>query len=116
MMILSEGRGRMLRLKQGDAVRIVKRSPSAADVKSGLYYHYYGGLAGTVFKLYGNGETAQAAVDVDIETLPEDVARRHLETRDRMRADLTGEARRQSAPGGEYEFKLRYVVLVAVAD
>src|SRR5579883_2918792 len=106
----------MLRLKEGDAVQIVKRGVTSADAKSGLYYGYYGGLTGVVFKLYGSGESAQAAVDVDLESLPEEVAKRHLETRDRMRETLTGDAKRQSGPGGEQEFRLRYVILVGVAD
>lgn len=103
----------MLRLKEGDPVRLVSRTPTPADTKSGLYYGYYAGLFGTVFKLYGRGETAQAAVEVAIESLPEDVARRHLEVRDRMRAGMTGETRRA---GAEHAFRLRYVILVAVSD
>jgi hypothetical protein len=106
----------MLRVKEGDRVLIVQRVPTAADVKSGLYYSYYGGLSGTVFKIYGKGETAQAAIDIDLESLPEDVARRHLNTRDEMVSHLTGEAKRASLPGGEHPFRLRYVLLVAVAD
>ncbi|HLK58337.1 MAG TPA: hypothetical protein VKU00_17350 [Chthonomonadaceae bacterium] len=106
----------MLRFKEGDRVRLVDRVPTPSDVKSGLYYGFYRNLAGTIFKLYGSGEGAQAAVEVDIATLPEEVAVRHLETRDRMRSQLTGEAKRASAPGGEAEFHLRYVILVALTD
>ncbi|HLV81158.1 MAG TPA: hypothetical protein VKT32_12800 [Chthonomonadaceae bacterium] len=102
--------------KEGDRVRIVRRPATPADAKTGLYYGYYGGLSGTLFKLYGRGEAAQAAVEVDLESLPEDVARRHLEVRDQMRAALTGAARRASAPGAEHEFRLRYVLLVALTD
>lgn len=106
----------MLRVKEGDRVRIVQRVPTAADIKSGLYYSYYGGLSGTVFKIYGKGETAQTAIDIDLESLPEDVARRHLNTRDEMLSHLTGEAKRASQPGGERPFRLRYVLLVSIAD
>ena len=102
--------------KEGDRIRIVRRPPTSTDAKTGLYYGYYGGLSGTLFKLYGRGEGAQAAVEIDLESLPEDVARRHLEVRDQMRAALSGEARRASAPGAEHEFRLRYVILVAVSD
>lgn len=102
--------------KEGDRVRIVSRPPTPADTKTGLYYGYYGGLSGTLFKLYGRGEGAQAAIEVDLESLPEDVACRHLEVRDQMRSALTGEAKRASAPGAEHEFRLRYVILVAVSD
>ncbi len=106
----------MLRLKEGDAVRIVDREPTQADLRSGLYYNHYRNLAGTVFKLYGAGESQQAAVDVGLESLPVEVAARHREVTDQMRANLTGEARRGSGPGGENEFRLRYVVLVSSAD
>ena len=106
----------MLRLQEGEAVKIVERPAVAADAKSGLYFAHYKNLSGTIFKLYGSGETQQAAVDVDLETLPEDVSRRHLETRDAMYQSLTGDAKKQSAPGMPGEFRLRYIVLVGVAD
>ena len=106
----------MAAFKEGDRVCIVERTPTAADTKSGLYYGYYRGLIGTIFKIYGNGDTAQAAIEIDPDSLPEDVSRRHLETRDRMLDSLTGEAKRASVPGAENEFRLRYVILVAIAD
>lgn len=106
----------MIRFKEGDPVCIIDRAATSADTKSGLYYGFYRNLAGTVFKLYGSGDTAQAAVEVDIASLPEEIAVRHLETRDRMRDQLTGEAKRAAMPGGETPFHLRYVILVALAD
>jgi hypothetical protein len=106
----------MLRLKEGECVRIVERVATAADIKSGLYFNHYRNLAGTVFKLYGDGATQQAAIDIAIESLPEELAERHREQTEKMRAGLTGEARRNGGPGGDNEFRLRYVVLVAVND
>ena len=106
----------MQRWKEGDRVRIMERSATSADTKTGLFYNYYAGLTGTVFKLYGNGPTSQAAIEVDIVSLPDDVARRHREVRDQMFSTLTGEARRQSLIGGEHEFNLRYVILVGIGD
>ena len=106
----------MLHLKEGEAVRIVDRASIAADTKSGLYYGHYKNLEGVVFKLYGSGDAQQAAIDVALDSLPEDVARRHLETRDLMFNSLTAEARKQSAPGQPGEFRLRYIVLVNVGD
>lgn len=106
----------MLRLKEGDHVRIVDRPTTSADAKSGLYYSHYRNATGTVFKLYGAGETAQAAIDMDLESLPEEVSRRHMDMQNQMRSSLTGEAKRQSAPGAEQEFRLRYISLVAVSD
>ncbi len=106
----------MLRLQEGEAVKIVERPAVAADAKSGLYFSHYRNLSGTVFKLYGTGETQQAAIDVDLDSLPEDVSRRHLETRDLMYQSLTGDAKKLSAPGTPGEFRLRYIVLVSIAD
>ena len=106
----------MLRLKQGDSVKIVDRAATAADMKAGLFYNHYRNLAGTVFKLFGNGETQQAAIDVPLANLPAEMADRHLELTDKLRASLTAEARRGSGPGGENEFRLRYVVLVSIGD
>src|SRR5437868_1908040 len=106
----------MIRFKEGDRVRIADRPTTPADAKTGLYYGFYRNLSGTLFKLYGSCYSAKTANEIDIATLPEEVATRHLETRDRMRENLTGEAKRASAPGGETEFHLRYVVLVALSD
>jgi hypothetical protein len=106
----------MQRWKEGDRVRITERTATPADTKTGLYYNYYAGLTGTVFKLYGNGPGTQAAIEVDITSLPDDVARRHREVRDQMLSSLTGDARRQSLVGGAHEFNLRYVILVGIGD
>ena len=106
----------MLRLKDGDRVRVAARPATPADAKSGLYYNHYSNLSGTVFKVYGSGETAQIALDVDLDCLPEEVVARHLGLRDKMRAELTGEAKRMSAAGADCEFRLRYVILVSVCD
>lgn len=103
----------MLRLKQGDAVRIVARNANSADARSGLYYNYYRGLLGTVFKLYGKGETTLAAVDIDVASLPADVARRHLEITEEMQPERSG---RRGALNDDAPFRLRYVILVAVTD
>jgi hypothetical protein len=107
----------MTRWKEGDRAQIVDRAATAADTKSQLFYNHYRNLTGTVLKLYGAGDTAQAAVDVDLETLPEEIAARHRETRDRMGESLPAAARRPASgtPPGE-PFRLRYVILVNVPD
>lgn len=106
----------MLRLKEGDAVQVVDRAATAADVRSGLFYNYYRNLSGTVFKLYGSGETQQAAVEVDQNTLPVEVVERHQATRNQMCGTGPGETKRQRAQTGDQEFHLRYVILIASAD
>jgi len=107
----------MIRWKEGDRAQIVDRAATAADTKSQLYYNHYRNLTGTVLKLYGSGETTQAAIDVDLETLPEEIAVRHRETRDRMGENLPGAARKSAAGAPPEEpFRLRYVVLVSLPD
>ena len=106
----------MLRLKIGDRVRIIDRPTSPADTKSGLFYNYYRNLTGTVFNVFGKDATAQVAIEVDLDVLPAEVAKRHYEVRDQMRNTLSGEAKRAAAPGAEHEFRLRYVILVALPD
>lgn len=106
----------MIRWKEGDRAQIVDRAATAADTKSQLFYNHYRNLTGTVLKLYGTGETAQIALDIDLETLPEEIAVRHSETRDRMGESLPAAARRSAAATTEPPFRLRYVVLVGFAD
>ena len=106
----------MIRWKEGDRAQIVDRAATAADTKSQLFYNHYRNLTGTVLKLYGTGETMQVALDVDLETLPEEIAVRHRETRDRMGENLPGAPRRPSANSPEAAFRLRYVILIGFAD
>ncbi len=106
----------MIRWKEGDRAQIVDRAATAADTKSQLFYNHYRNLTGTVLKLYGSGETMQVALDIDLETLPEEIAIRHHETRDRMGENLPGATRRPSASNLEPPFRLRYVVLIGLAD
>ena len=43
------------KLEEGSPVRLSDREPTAADVKSGLFYPHYRGLMGTITKLYADG-------------------------------------------------------------
>lgn len=104
-----------LRLKEGESVRVNSRTVTPQDLKTGLYFNHYANLTGTVFKIYGSGDAAQAAIDVDIESLPIEVAQRHQETRDSMLRTITGERGRNTADA-ETDFRLRYVILVAAND
>lgn len=105
----------MIRWKEGDRAQIVDRPATAADAKSQLFYNHYRNLTGTVLKLYGTGETAQAALDIDLEALPEEIAGRHREARDRMAEGLPTGVRRTSG-SSESALHLRYVVLIALSD
>ncbi len=106
----------MARIQAGDRVQIIDREATPQDLKSGLYFPHYGGLHGQVQKVYGQNEVA---VEVDLETLPEAVWKRHMDARDQMRRrwldGLPEEQRRKLTPE-QKEFRLRYVVLVAQSD
>jgi len=103
-------------IKEGDRVRIVAREPTDEDAKSALYFGYYGGLTGTVQKVYSKQEVA---IEVDPESLPRDIRKRHEEIRDQMKTkwlDGLSEEGRSRLTEREKDFHLRYVLLVAMND
>ena len=97
-------------------MRVVRREATDDDRKSGLYYPHFGGLVGIVQKVYGPNEVA---VDVEYETLPSDIRKRHMDIRDQMKTkwlDGLSEEGRSKLTEREKDFHLRYVILVAQAD
>jgi len=101
--------------KEGDCVAIVAREVTAADEKSGLYYQHFSGLAGTVDRIYGS----EVCINVDTESLPEDILKRHTDIQESMRKKwlngLSGEARHRLTPE-ERQFNLAYTILVHSDD
>lgn len=106
----------MANFKEGDRVQIVSREQTSSDLKERSYYPYMGGLRGTIYRLYSDG---RAAVQVDLDSLPETVRTRHIEAQERMKTrwieSLSEEARSRLTPE-EREFHLNYVLLVRVED
>jgi siderophore synthetase component len=106
----------MANLKSGDRVKISSREVTAQDAKTGLFFNHFRGLTGTVQKVYKSGEVA---VEVEMEALPRDIWKRHMETRDQMRQkwldSLADDVRRKLTPE-QKTFELRYVALVAAQD
>jgi ribosomal protein L21E len=104
------------KFKEGDRVRIADREATAEDVKSGLYQNHFRGLTGTIQKLY---TTNEVAVEVELSSMSEAIAARHLEMQERKKNDflesLSDEARNKLTPK-ERDFKLRYTVLVSAND
>jgi len=104
-----------MRIKEGDYVRIVEREVAPADAKTGLFYPYFAGLAGTVDRVYNK----EVCVSVDLETLPEDVLKRHNGIQDSMRRKwlngLSNEVRNKLAPEDK-KFELAYKILVHSTD
>jgi hypothetical protein len=103
-------------LKEGDAVRIVRREATEEDVKAERYFSFFGGLTGSVRKVYSKEEIA---VEVDLESLPVEVRKRHLGVRDQMKTkwlDGLSEEGRGKLTEREKDFHLRYMLLVAGND
>ncbi|MHB0912549.1 MAG: hypothetical protein ACYC2Y_03770 [Armatimonadota bacterium] len=104
-----------MKFKLGDYVKIVEREQTAADVKSGMFYPHFCGLAGTVDRIY-DGEVC---VDVDLETLPSAMLKRHRDIQDNIKKKwldgLSQEARNRLS-GADKQFKLAYTILVQDAD
>jgi len=104
------------RFRAGDRVRIRTREATPQDLKSSLFFNHFRGLVGEVQKVYGDG---QVAVEIELEALPEEIWKRHMQTRDQMRErwleGLSDEVRRKLTPEQKH-FDLRYVILVASAD
>jgi hypothetical protein len=102
--------------KEGDRVQVMDREATAEDAKSGLIYNHLRGLAGTVLKVY---PTEEASVEIELESLPEAVAQRHLDVQEQMKTrwlDGLSEEGRNRLTEKERDFRLRYTVLVAVKD
>jgi ribosomal protein L21E len=102
--------------REGDRVRIADRPATADDAKSGMFFDYYRGLTGTVQKVY---PTQEAAVEIDMGSLTEPVAKRHLDVQEQMKTrwlDGLSEEARNRLSETEKDFRLRYTLLVMLKD
>ncbi|MCE5315473.1 MAG: hypothetical protein ABFD49_10700 [Armatimonadota bacterium] len=106
----------MPEFKAGNAVRIVTREVTGDDVKNSLYFAYFGGLIGTVDRMYDDGAVC---VDIDIDSLTQEAKKRHLDTqeaeRKRWLEGLSGEARNRLTED-QKKLKISYKVLVGKKD
>lgn len=106
----------MADFKTGDGVMIVSRETTPEDVKTGMYFDYFGGLTGKVDRVYDDGTVC---VDVDIESLTEDARDRHLAMQEAERKrwldGLSGEARNRLTEE-QRQLKISYKLLVSQKD
>jgi len=105
-----------MRFKPGDRVKVVERPMTTADAKSALFYDYFCNLTGTVSKVYEDGTLT---VDIDLDSLPEDIRRRHHEIEEAVRRrwlDGLSEENRDKLSEKESTVKLEYKILIAEAD
>lgn len=106
----------MAQLKEGDRVRVVRRSVTDDDRKTGLYFDHMAGIEGTVQNIYAN---AQFAVKADVGTLSKVTQEVHKESIKRMRekfqAGISDEQRRHLT-AEEQNFDAHYMMLVRGSD
>lgn len=106
----------MAALKAGDKIQVVVREVTTEDQKSGLYYSYFGGLTGTVDRIYDDGFVC---VDVDLDSLRTETRERHLAMQETERKKwldgLSSEARNRLTPE-QKQLKLSYKILVSSKD
>ena len=106
----------MASLSAGDRVEIQSREVTSEDEKSGLYYSYFGGLTGSVDRIYDDGSVC---VEVDLESLTQAARERHLSLQENERKrwldGLSGEARNRLS-AEQKQLKLSYKILVGKND
>jgi hypothetical protein len=106
----------MAEFKVGDPVQVVMREVTGEDVKSSLYFTYFGGLIGKVDRIYDDGTVC---VDIDLDSLTHEARKRHLDTqeaeRKRWLESLSGEARNRLTED-QKKLKISYKILVSKKD
>lgn len=106
----------MAALKAGDKVKVVTREVTAEDKKNGLYYDYFGGLTGTVDRVYDDDSIC---VDIDLESLTEEARDRHnaIEEAEKNKwlDSLSNEARNRLAPE-HLQLRLSHMILINKND
>jgi hypothetical protein len=106
----------MARFKEGDRVRVKARTASEQEVLEGRYAPFMASATGTILKIY---DPKQIAVNLDIESLPEEVRQRHAEQQETMHRrwlDSLSEEARNRLTDQEKAFHLNYVVLLTESD
>lgn len=103
-------------VKAGDRVKIATRDVTAEDSKAGLYYTYFGGLVGTVDRIYDDGSVC---VDIDLESLTDEMRERHqaMQEAERKRwlENLSGEVRNRLT-AEQRQLRMSYKLLVYGKD
>ncbi len=106
----------MANFKEGDRIKIVKRSVTADDRKSNKYFDHMADLTGVIGNVYSDG---QIAIQVDKSVLSGVSLRVHDDAVQRMREkfleNLSEEAKKLFTPE-ELNFSAHFVHLVQEAD
>jgi hypothetical protein len=106
----------MAAIKAGDRVKVVSREVTNEDSKSGLYYSYFGGLTGSVDRIYDDGSVC---IDVDLDSLSDEIRTRHLAMQEteqqRWLSSLSDEVRNRLT-AEQKQLKMSYRILVSKND
>ena len=103
-------------VKAGDLIRVVTRELTPEDAKSGLYYAYFGGLTGTVDRVYPDGSVC---VDVDLDSLTEETRTRHAAMQEAERKrwlDGLSDEVRNRLTAEQKQLEMSYRILVSKQD
>ncbi|HRK20895.1 MAG TPA: hypothetical protein PLX06_03770 [Fimbriimonadaceae bacterium] len=106
----------MAQFKEGDRVRVVRRSVTDEDRKSGLYFDHMAGIEGTIQNIYAN---AQIAVKAEISSLSKVTQEVHKESTKRMREKFlagVSDEQRKYLTAEELNFDAHYMMLVLGSD
>ncbi len=106
----------MAALKAGDRVQVVTRPVTSEDEKTQLYYEYFGGLIGTVERIY---DDESVCVSIDLESLTDQMRERHLEMQENERKrwlDSLSDEMRNRLTAEQKQFKMNYNILVSKKD
>ena len=106
----------MANWKEGDRVRILKRTVTEEDRKKHRYYEHMVGLVGTVENVYGKDEIA---VKIDQDSLSDVTRAVHKEATKRMRTKFlenVSEEQKKQLTTEELNFDANYVLLVQSSD
>ena len=106
----------MAAMKAGDRVKIIAREVTAEDVKTSLYFSYFGDLCGSVDRVYDDGSVC---VEIDLDSLNDDTRERHIEMQENERKrwleNLSDEARNRLT-AAQKQFSMSYKLLVSGKD
>jgi len=105
-----------MKYKLNDRIKIITRELEPIDADNQLYYKYFGGLTGSVSKLYSDGIVC---IDIDFDSLRNDFQKRHKEIerleKERWISSLSEEAKRNMT-GEQKQYKIAYKILVHEKD
>ncbi len=106
----------MAALKTGQRVAIRSREITAEDQRTQLYFSYFGGLIGSVDRIYDDGTVC---VDVELDSLEDSMRKRHLgiqEAERRRWLESLSDEMRNRLTAEQKQLKISYKILLSAKD